>query len=595
MTASDLSESSQVPPSRETKIQNQPVTNLSQPGQWWPGLLVAGVALLLFALTRFGNFQAEDFTLLGQLRGNKQTIGDTLGFFFSDWGLDGKFYSPLARLLFYFEYKFFQTNAAYWHLISALLHTGTAVLVWLLVKRLLHREWVALIAGLFFAVLPVHVNVVAQIAGQADLLATLFCLAAAISFVSARQHSGAQFTTTGTGQAYWLAVIFYGLALLCRQEAVALPLALLAYDFVTGGLDRILHQETEIEEETDQKAASSHLLGYYLPFLGLVVVYLLLNFGVLGGLSAYLPPANAQVSSTPANTRPFTGSASAVAPRNDLGISLRGNLRMLTQPFSLGGTDGLILLAALAAFLALTGVQEWEAWLINNPLALKTRPVRTTNHAAHSAEDDDELTDLPVNPLDTIQNGTAPPEPALLETPVEHRGQAQDQPANFYPTDEVIEDAGTQIVPAIESPAILPVVVAPGAIADETPLPVLIARPAYWTLRIIAFGFMWTAAFILPFILGLPTDRTIYVASVGFAIFLAAALTPFGMGIVDKAVDRSQARALFGPFELSFILRVVAIAAVFVVYFATSVQAIDEWNKTTKAFTAVFLNALGLV
>ncbi len=544
---------------------------------WWlSGALVAGVAMLLFAVTRFGKFQNEDVTLLAQLVGNKRSIGDTLGFFSSSWGLEGLYYAPLPRLMFYFEYKFFQNDPTGWHLIGAALHSLTAALVWGLAWRLTRRPALALCAGLIFAVLPSHVPVVAQVSNGADLLVAIFCLASAICFITARQGRSGRLTTHRSGVSqeatlnrptspaparrssstvgpYLLAVLFFGLALLCKQEAIALPLVLLIYDFVTGGLNRILHHESETEPESQP---GEGVLGYYLPFLSLVVLYLILNYAVLGGLNAYAPLAG---------------------QKTDLAEFLRGNLRFLVEPFSLGGTDGLILLAALGAFLALTGVQEWEAWRLNHPAAARPAVRETPKTSpARRYEDDDELDNPASNPLDTVDSSYRAG--ATLSTPPSGQGTTG---ANGL-TQPVLDELGPEAEKRIWLPSrlmqdTLDAHPLPEAQAETAP-----ARPSYWTLRAAGYGFLWTGAFLLPFVLTVASQRTLYPASIGYALFLAAALAPFGASTVHAAPDQKRARMLFGRFELSFWLRSAAILAVFLVYFATTFARIEEWNRASR-------------
>ncbi len=477
-------------------------------GRWWwlaaPG--VALVAMLLFGLTRFGNFQGEDFTLLNQLRGPKRTIGDTLGFFGSDWGLEGKSYAPLPRLLFYLEYRFFVINPVGWHLFSAALHATCSALVWGVAWRLSRRPVLALSAGLFFAIMPVHVAVVAQPSYQAEMLAAIFCLASAIAFLNARQRP--EVASLG----YILAIAFYLLALLCKQTALALPVALLAYEFVTGGLDRILGLHNDPENE--QADNLTRLAAYHSPFWVLLILYLGLNFAVLGGLDAFAYPA----------------------PRPGISEFLRGNLRLLTNPFGLGGTDGLILLAALGAFMALTAVQEWEIWRFNYGLALKSASKsRTRRRRIHDPEDE-EMED-------------------------------------FYKLD-------TSPIEPVSSPPVVPFASEEAVPLETTPS---VTSPYYWTLRLIGYGFLWCVAFLIPFILVQPNARSLYLPSVGFALFLAAVLAPFGASSLRPEV-RPVAGGLFGWREISFWLRLAAILAILFSGFATSVTAIDAWNGLSKVF-----------
>ncbi len=124
---------------------------------------------------------------------------------------------------------------------------------------------------------------------------------------------------------------------------------------------------------------------------------------------------------------------------------------------------------------------------------------------------------------------------------------------------------------------------------EETETEPDIGRPSYWTLRVAGYGFLWTMLLLLPFLLLVPNQRTLYLPSAGFALFLGAVLAPFGASTV-RHMDWKQARALFGSLELSFWLRTGAILAVTIVWFATSVSKIDEWINASKAFVALIFN-----
>lgn len=546
---------------------------------WWvAGIVVAGVAGLLLSLTRFGFFQGSDFTLLSQLSTNNSA--GPLSYFTRDWGLEGQFYAPWPRFFFWLQYALFHQTAYGWHIFSVLLHTINAVLVWLLAWRLTRRPALALCAGLFFAVLPAHVPVVGQISAQADLWAALFCLASAVAFLFARQtpaalagpiidEAQASETARLHNRLYYLSAAFYGLALLSKQQAIALPLALLAFDFITGGVDRLRHQQSRVEVETAREGTTgSHLLGYYAPYLVLAVLYLLINLVFLNGLSAYLPGAGLG-----SNIPDF----------------LRSNLRELAQPFSLGGTDGLILIAALIAFLCLTGVQEWEAWQLNNPNRVVQKAAvdeKTARPAAAYADDDEwdnPVADLPtINPpLETVEY----PQP-LAQKPPKAAPLAANPPTpgEFTGTRINLEPA----VPPESPPPLIGEDSKTGlAVEGTNPANQGELHPPYWTLRAAGFGVLWAAAFLLPFALQKMTGGPLYLASAGFALFLACALAPFGTATVHKAANKQHARSLFGHFELSYWLRVAAIVVLVFIYFATTVGKVDAWNQTTKVVGAI--------
>ena len=64
------------------------------------------------------------------------------------------------------------------HLTNLLLHSAVSALVFLLATRLIGPNWGAGLAGLLFAVHPVHSEVVSGIVEQAELLSSLLALGA---------------------------------------------------------------------------------------------------------------------------------------------------------------------------------------------------------------------------------------------------------------------------------------------------------------------------------------------------------------------------------------------------------------------------------
>ncbi len=72
------------------------------------------------------------------------------------------------------------------HLVNVLLHALVTVLVALLAWRILGNRAVAIVAGILFAVHPLHTEVVANIVGRAELLATAWSLLALLLFLPAR-------------------------------------------------------------------------------------------------------------------------------------------------------------------------------------------------------------------------------------------------------------------------------------------------------------------------------------------------------------------------------------------------------------------------
>jgi Tfp pilus assembly protein PilF len=126
------------------------------------------------------------------------------------------------------------------HLVNMLLHLINAALLFLYCRRLGAAAWFALFAAWLFTVHPLLLQGVINVAGRADLLATLFSLAALLAFTTTRTRSGSQLMTAGRLRlASWSTGLFLFLALCSKEIAlVTLPL-LLAQEFLVRERENI--------------------------------------------------------------------------------------------------------------------------------------------------------------------------------------------------------------------------------------------------------------------------------------------------------------------------------------------------------------------
>ncbi len=130
--------------------------------------------------------------------------------------MGGGMYRPLTVASYAVDWLV--ARAAWFHAVNLLWHAGTSVAV-----AALARRWAgdngALAAGLVFAVHPVHVEAVANIAGRAELMAALFAVLAVYAAL-ARDRIG------------WSALAG-ALALLCKENGAVVP-ALIAWGWIVG-------------------------------------------------------------------------------------------------------------------------------------------------------------------------------------------------------------------------------------------------------------------------------------------------------------------------------------------------------------------------
>ena len=135
------------------------------------------------------------------------------------WGGDG--YRPLTILAFKVEWAIGHGNPVVFHAVNIALYALVSVFVFFLARRMLPL-WAAWIVGALFAVHPVHVEAVANIVGQSELIVAAALLGAMLLYLGDRQR-GVLRTKTVAGIA-----VLYALALASKEHAIVLPALLLA-------------------------------------------------------------------------------------------------------------------------------------------------------------------------------------------------------------------------------------------------------------------------------------------------------------------------------------------------------------------------------
>jgi len=152
-------------------------------------------------------------------------------------------YRPVLMLTYFLTARTFGLAPWAFRAGNLLLHAANAALVFLLLRRRLAPA-VALAAAALFAVLPIHVEAVAYIAGRSELLVTCFLLLAWLELDRARPRQG-------------LACVWYLGALCSKEQAVLFPIVLLLDDWARKREDE-----------------SAKLARRYLPLLACIAVYL---------------------------------------------------------------------------------------------------------------------------------------------------------------------------------------------------------------------------------------------------------------------------------------------------------------------------------
>jgi hypothetical protein len=125
-------------------------------------------------------------------------------------------YRPFTVLTFALNERFAPANALAYHAVNILLHAIVTILVYLLARRVFDSRRLALIAGVLFAVHPIHTEAVTSLVGRAEVLAALFGAAAMLSLVMADTLANRAARTS----LHLLSVVLFSLALLSKESAV---------------------------------------------------------------------------------------------------------------------------------------------------------------------------------------------------------------------------------------------------------------------------------------------------------------------------------------------------------------------------------------
>ncbi|MGI8837625.1 MAG: tetratricopeptide repeat protein [Pyrinomonadaceae bacterium] len=175
------------------------------------------------------------------------------------------YYRPLFTIYLTINYQLFGLWEPGWHLMNLLVHTTATVFVYYLLRRLSGDMVIASLTALLFGLHPAHVESVSWISGIPDPLAALFYVPSLIWYVRYRQDAGGKWLTAS--------VVAYGLAALCKETPLALPLV-----FVVWELTR--------ERAGKKFAARLRETAWLLvPYGAVAAAYLILRFSVLGRLS----------------------------------------------------------------------------------------------------------------------------------------------------------------------------------------------------------------------------------------------------------------------------------------------------------------------
>jgi hypothetical protein len=191
--------------------------------RWLPHGLTALLAVLVSLNTITGEFVYDD---LLYVQGNPSVVGDAG--IFSESAPAGRddlgLYRPVTVLTYRWNAALGGVDPLPFHLVNVLLHALASLLVVALAGQFGASRVAAGLAGMLFAVHPVHVEAVAWIVGRAEVLATVLALLA----ILAHGHPLARRPLARA----WLGGLFFAVAALAKESVLCLPAFLLARDLL---------------------------------------------------------------------------------------------------------------------------------------------------------------------------------------------------------------------------------------------------------------------------------------------------------------------------------------------------------------------------
>ncbi len=206
----------------------------------------------------------------------------------SYWDVAGPqaLYRPLVLVSYAIQYAMHGLSPAGYTIVNIALHAAVSVLLFALVRAIGGSLFAAGLAGIAFAVHPVHTEAVTGISGRPELLAAFFFLLA-VHF-----HR----LTPGAGRYRAGALACFACALLSKESAMTLILILPVMDALCPARG----------SDGQPVGPRSRIVSDYLPLLGVAVAYLIVRRAVLGSItiaeSAIAPLDNPLV---PITTTPF--------------------------------------------------------------------------------------------------------------------------------------------------------------------------------------------------------------------------------------------------------------------------------------------------
>lgn len=203
----------------------QPTRPAPKFARWHPWL-AALVGAICFANSYSNGFVYDDVMIV-QKNESIRSLANLRGIWLSDWWRPAveiepqqinlrrdRLYRPLTSFSLALQYQISGQAPMGYHIGNILMHALACALVWRFALLLWNDATISLVAGLIFAVHPLHCEAVANVVGRAEVIATLFLLFGLNTLLRSSAPS--------VGRTIAAAALFAG-ALLAKETAISYP------------------------------------------------------------------------------------------------------------------------------------------------------------------------------------------------------------------------------------------------------------------------------------------------------------------------------------------------------------------------------------
>lgn len=206
--------------------------------------------------------------------------GFAMSYWGQEWGGDG--YRPITILAFRLEWAIGHGAPQVFHAANILLYVVASVLVFVLARKILPLQ-AAWLAAALFAVHPVHVEAVANVVGQSELLVACAFLGATILYLRDRMRGDLRPRTAG------LIALLYAIGCFSKEHAITLPAILIAAEL------------TVIPDATGTRDRVARLRPFYLGLIAIALAFVAARSVVLadhnfGGFAPFTPFSTLHIS-----------------------------------------------------------------------------------------------------------------------------------------------------------------------------------------------------------------------------------------------------------------------------------------------------------